>query len=539
MKKVICVFASALLLGSGSMYAQGEMDAYKFSQNDLNGTARYMSMGGAFGALGGDISAMHTNPAGLAIYRSSEVVTTLSLSMINTNTNWAGTTMNGDRSKFNFDNIGYVGYFPTGNDEGIIGWNLGFSYNRVKNFNRSYKMSRSGGPSVSNYIADITNLNNVSANDLSDQSPSYDPYASNNWLSTLGYNGGLIDSEDPSQKGGFFSPFGYDENGKWVQSDIKEALLEMNEKGAVDKYNFSFATNISDIVFLGATFNLTDINYSLSSTYDEDFGFFDDSNTKTDHLYLDNNMSTDGTGYSFNVGAIVRPAEFLRLGVAYNSPTWYKMTDYYVGKSGAFIQGGAADGKDYDLWAETPSNMYTEYQLRTPDRWIFSAAGVIGKIALVSVDYELTNYKSMRLHDRNSNPYTEDNDNIQQDFKSGNTLRVGAEVKVTPQFAVRAGGAWASSPLNTEVRNGVVEIYTPGARPNYTVDRGASYYTVGLGYRFTPNFYADLAYVYKEEKEDAYAFSHVVYDGETFLESEPATLKTKTSRVALTLGYKF
>ena len=79
MKKVICLCASALLLGSGSMFAQGEMDAYKFSQYDLNGTARYLSMGGAFGALGGDISAMRTNPAGLAIYRSSEIVTTVSL----------------------------------------------------------------------------------------------------------------------------------------------------------------------------------------------------------------------------------------------------------------------------------------------------------------------------------------------------------------------------------------------------------------------------------------------------------------------------
>lgn len=112
--------------------AQGEMDAYKFSQYDLNGTARYLSMGGAFGALGGDISAMRTNPAGLAIYRSSEIVTTVSLSSIKTKTDWLSIEMDDKKTRFNFDNIAYVGYFPTGNDEGVVGWNVGFAYNRVK-----------------------------------------------------------------------------------------------------------------------------------------------------------------------------------------------------------------------------------------------------------------------------------------------------------------------------------------------------------------------------------------------------------------------
>lgn len=77
MKKIICLAVSALMAGAGSASAQGVLDAYKFSQSDLNGTARYLGMGGAFGALGGDISVLSNNPAGLGIYRSSEVVTTL------------------------------------------------------------------------------------------------------------------------------------------------------------------------------------------------------------------------------------------------------------------------------------------------------------------------------------------------------------------------------------------------------------------------------------------------------------------------------
>ena len=130
MKRVICLLVTTLLSGGGVLYAQGELDAFKYSTPDFNGTARYLAMGGAFGALGGDISVMNTNPGGLAIYRSSEVVTTLSVTSNQTKSAWGGVNENMTKTKVNFDNIGYVGYFPTGNDEGLVSWNVGFSYNR-------------------------------------------------------------------------------------------------------------------------------------------------------------------------------------------------------------------------------------------------------------------------------------------------------------------------------------------------------------------------------------------------------------------------
>ena len=120
---------SVLAHCGGTAFAQSQMDAHRYAQNELGGTARYLAMGGAFGALGGDISVMNANPAGLAVYRSSEVVTTLSLTSTNAKTDWLGSTSDQTKTKVNFDNIAYVGYFPTGNDEGIVSWNVGFSYN--------------------------------------------------------------------------------------------------------------------------------------------------------------------------------------------------------------------------------------------------------------------------------------------------------------------------------------------------------------------------------------------------------------------------
>lgn len=140
------------------------------------------------------------------------------------------------------------------------------------------------------------------------------------------------------------------------------------------------------------------------------------------------------------------------------------------------------------------------------------------------------------------------------------TLKVGAEYKITPQFSVRAGTLWKTSPMKQHVKDGIPPknekgefevdaIGIVGTIPSYTVDKGTNSYSVGLGYRFTPNFYMDLACVYRVYKEDGYAFPSTyqagisdidkLLDEGIVVKSDPASLKTKTTQVALTLGYKF
>lgn len=546
MNKIAGLFFSACLLSSGAVFAQGEMDAFRYSQGGLmNGTARYQAMGGAFGALGGDVSVMSANPAGLGVYRSSEVVTTLSLSSIKSSSNWNGSNIDAKKTRFNFDNIAYVGYFPTGRDEGLISWNVGFSYNRVKDYTRNYRLSGKQANSLSKYIAEKATNAYRDANDVWQGLPQSDfmPLLSSNsntirdaydnlsgfWLQGLGYQSGFIggNTGDPTETY-YHSGFGREVDGKWIDSSPDNMALNVNEKGGIDRYNFSFASNISDRVYLGATLAVVDLNYSMNSAYMETFG-------GRDNMTLDNYMSVDGTGYTLNIGAIVRPTDYLRLGVAYNSPTWYKMTDYYQGIGSSYIEGLDPPAMD----GSTPDKIYSEYQLRTPDKWIFSVAAILGKYGLLSVDYELSNYKSMRLYDREGIGYEPDNGYIKEDFGVSNTLRVGGEAKITPQFAVRIGGAWQTSPMKAHLKDGEMEVLAVGTRPNYTVDKGAAAYSVGLGYRFTPNFYTDLTCVYQEYKEDAYVFSKTFGDGGTKIDSDAIGLKTRTTKVALTLGYKF
>lgn len=565
MNRIACLLVSASLLSSGVAFAQSELDAYRYSQTELNGTARYLSMGGAFGALGGDISAMSSNPAGLGIYRSSEVVTTLSLSSIKAKSDWNGSKVDANKTKFNFDNIAYVGYFPTGNDEGLMSWNVGFSYNRVKSFNRNYRLRGTQNYSLADYAAAKASYAGTDRNGQwvgipeNDMPPFnlvngesdlvYDNLGRkflNGWLPGLAYQSGMIGANTENVNDSYYhSAFSeWDEtNQNWYpDSRPDEAGLDVSEKGAIDQYDFSFATNISNRVFLGATVSVTDLNYRMSSLYYEDYIYTDNT---TDYLNWGNELKVDGTGYSFNLGVIARPTDYLRLGVAYNSPIWYRITDSYW---------GYADTRnlnypdDPDASGETPAEPYpyTEYRLRTADKWIFSVAGIIGQTALISLDYELGNYKFMKLADRDGyeDSFKELNEElIRKDFGLAHTIKLGAEVKVTPQFAVRAGANWRTSPMKKEFREGAFEVFPAGTVAHYTLDKGTTSYSVGLGYRFTPNFYMDLACVYRQYKEDAYTFSKVIIADDNgshmLVDSEAIGLKTNTTQVSLTLGYKF
>jgi long-subunit fatty acid transport protein len=148
----------------------------------------------------------------------------------------------------------------------------------------------------------------------------------------------------------------------------------------------------------------------------------------------------------------------------------------------------------------------------------------------------------MRLKDRDGSSNEFDNGLIKSDFRNASTVRVGAEVKVTPQFSLRAGTALQNSPVKDYMLAGnadVTEVYPVGTQTAYSVDRSVSDYTFGFGYRFTPAFYMDLAYVYRVQKQDVSPFPNLIDNGDLLVETLPASLKTSTQKFALTLGYKF
>ena len=385
MKKTV-LFTSILLLTCHiGLFAQGnQIDAYTLSTTEMNGTARSMAMGGAFGALGGDISVISSNPAGLGIYRSSDISGSLDLLMSKTSTVWSGVTSDQKKTRFAPNNFGFELYFPTSSGS-VRNWNFGFSYNRLKNFNRRYRMSSNGQThSLADYEAWRASNAFGAGNGITESEFKNAPYdntdLSGNWLAVLGYDNlfyHYVGSPNEYQ-----SAFGYWNEDKtlWNILSPYKNHLSVNESGYMDEYNIGLGMNVSDFLFLGASISVTDINYKYSSFYEELFAY---DEKKNDELYLENRLNTEGSAVSLNVGAIMN-LQILRLGVAYNSPRWYRMTDYYDARSGSYLNNSIGD-PGIDAWI--PESSFSEYRFRTPGKWIFSGAVILGQSALISADY--------------------------------------------------------------------------------------------------------------------------------------------------------
>ncbi|MCC8144896.1 MAG: outer membrane protein transport protein, partial [Bacteroidales bacterium] len=476
---IIALFACAQL------FAQGGYDGLRLSRNELLGTARGQAMGGAFGALGGDPTSITVNPAGVGVYRSSEVSATFNLSSTSMKSTmdplWGGSKDNQNKFSANFNSLSVVGYFPTGNTNGPKTVNFAFVYNRLKNLNRNYKSNSplGMGNSLTDYIATISNgIDNYYFDDRND------PYGSRNipWLSTLGWKGYLI------------NPVGNNTYESVFPQQSVSGLLDVREKGYVESYDFSLGTNIADAVYLGATFALTNIDYTMSSFYAESF-------QRGALVELENYQKTDGSGYQLKLGAIWSPTDYLRIGAAYHSPTWYSITDTYWGDTYQSEEGTAS----------TPTGV-SRYKFYTPYTWVISVAGILGTDAIISLDYEIRDYKGMDYRDRGGvldNMAMDQNDIIDQDYRVASTLRLGAEYRFTPQFSGRLGYSFVQNPYEQSYRKGWKEEVIYRTSPHYTIEGDVNYFTAGIGYRFTPQFFMDIAFVYRTQTDKLYYFSPI------------------------------
>lgn len=524
MKKSTILLTALLVSGSTPLLAQGEADAIRYSRTEITGTARSMGMAGAFGALGGDASALATNPAGIGVYTASEVSMTMNLNFTNTQSNWNGSTLNGDRTRFSMDNVAYVAAFPTSSGNNF---NVGVSFNKRASFDRTYSAgSRDIGTSLTDYIAHKTNgIKNGDLDDLrfATGSNRYDPYLSQNglpWLGIAGWNGYLIQPNGNSTTQ-YISQFPGDQS--------PSAAMRVREKGRVDEYNFTFGGSYEDLVYYGATLSVTDFSYSTSSIYSEDF-------SAAGSFVMDNALTTRGTGLGFRAGVIVRPADFFRIGFAVHTPTYYKLTDSYNAR---VDYRNVKDGNDTQNGSTATPRGAVDYKLRTPYKLMGSAAVVLSKQLILSADYEFEDSPSMKLKDADGYEFTDDNNYIKEDLNALHTIKVGAEFRVTPQFSLRAGYAYQSVQVRDEVLNGEVEVVTYGTLTNYTLPKSTQYYTAGMGYKMG-RAYADIAYVHRTSEENLFAFAPI-YDnsGSTLVPSDPINLRTRRSNVILTLGFKF
>jgi len=540
MKKQVLV--ALVSLAPIAAMSQSAIDVYNLSSSQLRGTARFMSMGGAFTALGGDLSTLNQNPAGLGIYRSSEIGATLDIDMQSSKTNSGGYSLTDDQTKVACDNFGYVGTANLGSDiMPYFSW--GVSYGRVASFDRVYRGGSALEGSLSNYIANFTN--GVAQRDLTmtnNYDPYYDGYA--DWLSILAYNAYMI---NPYQSNNEY-------RGLWTNGvSSGNTMFSTRESGYIDEYNIDFGGNIMNTVYWGVGFGITDLNYRQETYYDEvingasiESGDGHGTIQGNAEYALSNWKHTTGNGFNFKVGLIFKPINEFRLGVAVHTPTYYDMqttyngmVDYEYTNPRGEIQYSSYDGGD--PVSQTPYYYY-DWKMRSPWRMMIGAAGVIGRTAIVSLDYERQAYNDMSAKDGNGYALDYVNNDIKDTFKATNIIRLGVEVRPTTNLSVRCGFNYATTNANEKAYDGEQPVYTAGTNPAYTLTDQTYCVTAGLGYRYH-GFYADLAYVYRNKESKWNGFSSVMVDsyteGYAYTGAPTAKLTDVSNHLVLSVGYKF
>ncbi|MBD5226306.1 MAG: hypothetical protein HDS68_10170 [Bacteroidales bacterium] len=547
MKKI---YHSALILAAVAVpaagTAQSAIDAYNLSQTELRGTARFMSMAGAFTALGGDLSTLGQNPAGIGVYRGNDIGLTASLTFASNSSSGIPGSASQNNTHFDVNNFGYVGTLNISNPV-MQTFSWGLTYNRLNSFSRNYRGSRIPlETSMSNYVALMTDGISPDKMKFYDN---YDPYQDSdiNWLSILGFSGGIsnpetiTDSQGNSEiiYNGLFQYAVPGSNGNpGIPATTGTADFTVQERGYTDEYNIDFGGNLANVVYWGLGFGITDINRESWTTYTEtlqganvplnsDQYGIEEGNCDWE---LDNWKKTTGTGFNVKLGLIFKPVNELRIGLAVHTPTWYSLTTSY--------QGNISFGANNGYQAQDYTNLATySWNMRSPWRMMAGIAGVIGGRGILSLDYEYTGTDRMHTSDAYGD-FSLYNDDIKDYFRSSNTIRLGGEFRVTPQFSIRAGYAFTSSNVKDEYYDNNYEVYTSGTDLGYTFNKTTNSVTAGVGYR-TGGFYVDLAYVYSHRESKYNCFTHFKdYDG-YWTAAPGATIAQNTNQLALTLGYKF
>jgi len=488
MKKII--ISCLLILCGIAGIAQNANDALRYSSISYNGTARFMGLSGAYGAVGADFSSLSQNPAGIALYRKSEFTITPGIFSSVTESKFFDGKNTDSRTVMNIQNLGMVfGLNLNKGDKGglIKGLQFGFGMNRMNDF--ANRVTISGFNTSSSLLT--TYMNDANSSGLLPSDLGSNDFGYQKFSSLLAYKTDLLFYDTTSKSYGVDMP-----NGKVLQTKTIESL------GSSHEMLLSGGANFGDKFYIGASMGFPSIRYEEESQYSEKdvqhLNNYFDSFTRSEYL------TTKGSGFNFKFGFIYKPVEFIRIGAAFHTPTTYNLTDTYSAKmTSAFDQ---ASG----LSATSPDGTY-DYRLTTPMRILGSVAVIIGKIGLVSADYEYVDYSTSRFR---ADDYTffDENNTIQNTLTSANNLRFGTEWKYGV-FAFRAGTSFYGSPYKNETTRGARMIYSGG---------------IGI---HEQNYSLDFAFSHQLSKDDYYLYDSSLVSA--------AKITSSSNQFLMTLGMRF
>ena len=500
MKKIFFLFITGLAVSVS--YSQEVSDAVRFSQDNITGTARFRAMSGAFGAVGGDLSALTVNPAGSAIFSNNQVGITFSNQNIKNNSNYFGTQTSNKDNSFILNQAGGVFVFndhnPNNNWKKIV---IGGTYENTNNYNSdTFSAGTNPTHSLDQYF--LTFANGIPLNVI--DGLEYRDLDYNEQQAHLGYWGHVIDPVDENDGNNTQYTTNVPAGGNYYQEN------EVHTWGYNSKVSFNIATSYKDKIYLGANLNLHITDYRRSSSFYEDNNQPLEPTETISNLRFNNELYTYGNGFSFQLGAIAKVTEAFRLGLAYESNTWY---DLYDETSQSLQTTRQAAGGDiiYENIDPNIVNVYERYTLQTPGKMTVSAAYIFGKSGLISIDYSFKDYSNTKYKPTSDPGFGGVNNDIRNQLTNNGELRIGGEYKIN-RLSLRGGYRFEGSPYK-----------------NGTTIGDLNSYSGGLGYSFGSTR-LDLAYSYLERKTNQGFFATGFTDG--------ANITSKLNNVSFTLLFE-
>jgi len=507
------ILIPTLILGSFAASAQDINEAYNLSNLNVQGTARSMGFGNALGSVGGDFSSISVNPAGLGIYRNSELSITPSMTMSGANSNYLGANTTDNFTQSNLNNFGLVlTHAPKGHRYDHRNWkavSFAIGMNKVADFNRTYTYEGTNSSSSASQVFE-SDANKNPGND-----------SAFGTLANTGYNAYLINYDSTMGKFKSIVPFagGIDQ------------LKSVQETGSAREFVLALGGNYKEKLMLGFTIGMPNFNYQRNSTYTETPTAGNTNNPYNfNYFTYDQSQTINGTGINGKIGAIYKLTDFFRIGAAFHTPTFYNINDY----SNAGISSNAQGN---NTGFNVNSNNFN-YNLTTPWKGILSATLILKNFGFITADYEYVDYSTMRYQfpggfDTYGNSLQTAQDNINQEirktYQGVSNYRLGGEIKLTKYFMVRAGFGYYGN------------AYTPYGEANnsfYTTQRIDL--SAGLGFHFR-HFFTDLGLVHSMytgyEQPYNVDYSGVVSGPQTTIPQ--AKIDYSIDNLALTVGFKF
>ena len=499
-----------LVIGIISMsisQAQNINDALRYSSGDIKGTARFQSMSGAFGALGGDLSAFSVNPAGSAVFTTSYASISLGIENNDNNISYFNGINELSNSSVNLNQGGGVFIFKNTDTNSL--WkkfSLGINYDISKNYDDDWRANGTGNTSIGEYFlanAQGLRLDEISALPGESTTVAYSEIGSafgyQNQQAFLGYDSYILE------------PDTFDDNNNTYTSNIEGNTFNQDYNYVATGYNgkisFNIGTQYGEDTYFGLNLNSHFLNYErFTSLYESNTN----ENSTVREVLFDNTLSSNGSGFSFQLGGIFKLTNELRAGLTYESPTWMSIQD----ETTQYLETLVIDDTNSDFYKVVDPNIvniFETYRLQTPSKITGSLAYVFGTKGLISFDYSRKDHSKTKFKPTSDRYFNQQNTIIENALTAASTYKIGGEYKLK-QFSFRGGYRIEESPYVD--KNNIGDL---------------TGYSLGLGYNFG-NTNLDVSY--SRSQQD---INYQLYN--TGL-TNAATIDNSNSNITLTLGFK-